>query len=54
MTVPKFTVVSLTENPDGSADVELDCSPEFLKLMFQFGFTGILEQAIEQAKDDIP
>ena len=52
MTVPKFTVVSLTENPDGSADVELDCSPEFLKLMFQYGFIAILEKVIEQAKNE--
>jgi hypothetical protein len=52
MTVSLFTVVSLVENPDGSADVELDCSPEFLKLMFQYGFTGILEKAIEQAKNE--
>ena len=52
MTTPSFTVVSLTENPDGSADIELDCSPEFLKLMFQYGFTAILEKAIEQAKDE--
>lgn len=52
MTVPSFTVVSLTENPDGSADLELDCSPDFMKMMFQYGFIAILEQAIEQAKDE--
>ena len=53
MTTPSFTVVSLVENPDGSADIELDCSPEFMKMMFQYGFTAILEKAIEQAKNDI-
>ncbi len=50
MTVPSFTVVSLIENPDGSADVTLDCSPDFMKLMFQYGFISILEKVIEQAK----
>ena len=52
MTVPSFTVVSLTENPDGSADLELDCSPDFMKMMIQYGFIAILEKAIEQAKDE--
>ena len=52
MTVPSFTVVSLTENPDGSADIELDCSPEFMKMMFQYGFIAILETAIKVAKDE--
>jgi hypothetical protein len=52
MTVPSFTVVSLTENPDGSADVELNCSPEFMQMMFQYGFIAILEQAIEMAKNE--
>jgi hypothetical protein len=54
MTVPSFTVVSLTENPDGSADVTLDCSPDFMKLMIQYGFIAILEQAIDKDKNDIP
>jgi hypothetical protein len=54
MTVPSFTVLSLTENPDGSADVMLDCSPEFMKLMFQYGFIAILELAMDKAKNDIP
>jgi len=52
MTVPSFTVVSLVENPDGSADVTLDCSPDFMKMMVQYGFIAILEKAIEQAKDE--
>lgn len=54
MTVPSFSVVSLTENPDGSADVVLDCSPEFMKLMFQYGFIAILELTMDKAKNDIP
>jgi hypothetical protein len=52
MTTSSFTVVSLVENPDGSADIELNCSPEFMKIMFQYGFTAILEKAIEQAKNE--
>jgi hypothetical protein len=52
MTVPSFTVVSLVENPDGSADVTLDCTPDFMKMMVQYGFIAILEQAIEKAKED--
>jgi hypothetical protein len=53
MTVPSFTVVSLIENPDGSADLTLDCTPDFMKMMVQYGFIAILEQAIEQAKKDV-
>jgi hypothetical protein len=52
MTVPTFTVVSLTENPDGSADVVLDCSADFMKLMVQYGFIAIIEQAIDKAKNE--
>jgi hypothetical protein len=52
MTVPSFTVVSLIENPDGSADVTLDCSPDFMKMMMQYGFIAILEQAIELSKNE--
>lgn len=54
MTVPSFTVVNLVENPDGSADVTLDCTPDFMKLMVQYGFMAILEQAINKDKDVIP
>ena len=53
MTVPSFEVTNLVENPDGSADVTLDCSPDFMKLMFQYGFIAILELAIKKAKNDI-
>jgi len=52
MTVPSFTVVSLIENPDGSADVTLDCSPDFMKMMVQYGFIAILEQVIELSKNE--
>jgi hypothetical protein len=52
MTTPSFKVVSLKENPDGSADVELDCSPDFMKMMLQYGFIAIIEKAIEQAKNE--
>ena len=52
MTVPSFTVVSLVENADGSADVTLDCSPDFMKMMMQYGFIAILEQAIELNKNE--
>jgi hypothetical protein len=52
MTVPSFEITSLVENPDGSADVTLDCSPDFMKLMFQYGFIAILEQSIKLAKNE--
>lgn len=52
MTVPSFTVVNLVENPDGSADVTLDCTPDFMKLMVQYGFIAILEQAINRDKNE--
>ena len=53
MTVPSFTVVSLVENPDGSADVTFDCSPDFMKMMVQYGFISILEQAIKMEKENV-
>ena len=52
MTTPTFTVKSMVENPDGSADLEIEASEDFKLLMFQYGFIAILEKVIEQAKNE--
>lgn len=45
-------VVTVKENEDGSADVELqDISPEEVQLLMQEGFISLLRKAIEHAKE---
>lgn len=45
-------VTQVTENPDGSADVLLDVTPEGVKILFQYGFTAIMHEAIELARKE--
>jgi len=52
MITPSFTVKSMVENPDGSADLVIEASEDFKLLMFQYGFIAILEKVIEQAKNE--
>ena len=47
----KFEVKTLVENPDGSADIELECDSDLMKLIVQEGFVAILKQAIEGYKN---
>ena len=45
-------VVTVKENEDGTADVELqDISPEELKLLIQEGFISLLRKAIDMAEE---
>lgn len=46
----KFEVKELVENPDGSADIVVDCDADLMKLIVQEGFVSILKQAIEGYK----
>lgn len=47
-----MNVVTVKENEDGSADVELqDISAEELKLLIQEGFISLLRKAIDMAEE---
>lgn len=48
----QFKVTELVENPDGSADIQLECDSELMKLIVQEGFISILRQAIEGYKNE--
>lgn len=48
----RFEVKTLIENPDGSADIEVECDADLMKLVVQEGFISILKQAIEGYKDE--
>lgn len=48
----RFEVKTLVENPDGSADIEVECDADLMKLVVQEGFISILKQAIEGYKDE--
>ena len=43
----QFKVTELVENPDGSADIKVDCDSELMKLIVQEGFMAILKEALE-------
>ena len=47
----QFEVKELVENPDGSADILIDCDADLMKLIVQEGFLAILKQAIEGYKN---
>jgi len=47
----QFKVTELIENPDGSADIQLECDSDLMKLIVQEGFVAILKQAIEGYKN---
>jgi hypothetical protein len=46
----QFEVKELVENPDGSADILVECDSDLMKLVIQEGFLAILKQAIEGYK----
>lgn len=48
----RFEVKTLVENPDGSADIEVECDADLMKLVVQEGFISILKQAIEGYKNE--
>lgn len=47
----QFNVTKVVENPDGSADIEVECDADLMKLIVQEGFVAILKQAIEGYKN---
>lgn len=46
-----FEVKELTENPDGSADIIVECDADLMRLVVQEGFISIIKQAIEGYKN---
>lgn len=47
----QFNVTEIVENPDGSADIQVECDADLMKLIVQEGFISILKQAIEGYKN---
>jgi len=51
-TLPQITVKKVIENKDGSANVELDLDPEAVQLILDIGFARLLEEHLENIKDE--
>ena len=49
--LPEIAVKKITENEDGSADVELDLDPAAVKLLVDIGFTQLLAEHLESTKE---
>lgn len=47
----KLELLSLTENEDGSADVEVEIDDESKKLLLQAGLEALIIRAIESYKE---
>ena len=47
-TLPTITVGDITENEDGSANVELDLDVEAVRLLLNVGFNKILKDHIDE------
>jgi hypothetical protein len=47
----QFTVTELVENPDGSADIKIECDADLMKLIVQEGFVSIIKQALETYRE---
>ena len=48
----QFEIKELVENPDGSADIQVECDADLMKLVVQEGFVSILQKAIEGYKNE--
>lgn len=49
--LPEIAVKKITENEDGSADVELDLDPAAVKLLINVGVTKLLTDHLENTKE---
>ena len=47
----KIELKYITQNPDGSADCELNIDADGMKLLVQEGLIAVLWKAIDQAKE---
>ena len=50
--LPKIVVKAVTENGDGSAQVELDLDSKAVQLLFDIGLSRLLEEHLENKKDE--
>lgn len=48
----QFEIKEIVENPDGSADIQVECDADLMKLVVQEGFISILKQAIEGYRNE--
>ena len=48
----QFEIKELVENPDGSADIQVECDANLMQLLVQEGFVAILQKAIQGYKDE--
>lgn len=46
-----IAVGNITENEDGSANVELDLDPQAVKLLIDVGFNQLLKEHLENTED---
>jgi len=47
----QFKIKELVENPDGSADIQVECDSELMKFIVQEGFETIIKKAIESYRN---
>jgi folate-dependent phosphoribosylglycinamide formyltransferase PurN len=47
----RFEVTEYKENEDGSADIQVECDAELMKLVAQEGFMAILNKALESYRE---
>jgi hypothetical protein len=50
--LPKIVVKEVTENEDGSANMELDLDPQAVQLLLDIGLTRLLEEHLENKKNE--
>ena len=50
--LPKIVVKKVTEHEDGSANIELDLDPEAVQLLLDIGLTRLLEEHLENKKNE--
>jgi len=50
--LPKIVVKKVTENADGSAQMELDLDPQAVQLLLDIGLTRLLEEYLENKKNE--
>jgi len=51
--LPKIVVKGITENEDGSANMELDLDSKAVQLLLDIGLTRLLEEHLENKKNEL-
>ena len=51
--LPKIVVKGITENEDGSANMELDLDNKAVQLLLDIGLTKLLEEHLENKKNEL-